>query len=69
MKHISINAFKQVLEAEQNNDTIDFVNVCTPAEYKEKHIEGVRNVALDQITQHFSEFATKKDGLYPLSIW
>ena len=38
MKHISISGFKEVLQAEKNNDSIDFIKVCEPAEYKEKHI-------------------------------
>ena len=46
MKHISITAFKEVIESEANNSTVDFINVCTPAEYKEKHIKGVRSVPL-----------------------
>jgi rhodanese-related sulfurtransferase len=60
MKHISIDAFKQVLEAEKNNDSIDFINVCEAAEYKEKHIDGVRSVPLGTIESHIDEFANKK---------
>lgn len=60
MKHISIAAFKQVLQAEQNNSSIDFINVCEPAEYKEKHIEGVRSVPLGTIASHADEFAGKQ---------
>lgn len=60
MKHISIKAFKEVLEAEENNDSIDFINVCTPAEYKEKHIEGVRSVPLGEVEKHIHEFNAKQ---------
>lgn len=60
MKHISVDAFKQVLTAEKSNDSIDFINVCEPAEYKEKHIEGVRSVPLGEIASHLSEFEHKK---------
>lgn len=60
MKHITVDAFKQVLEAEQDNQTVDFINVCEPAEYKEKHIPGVRNVPLGSVQQHVSEFANKQ---------
>jgi rhodanese-related sulfurtransferase len=60
MKHISISTFKEVLQAEKNNNTVDFINVCTAAEYKEKHIEGVRSVPLDEISKHISEFKDKK---------
>lgn len=59
MKHITVDAFKEVVQAESGNSSIDFINVCTPAEYKEKHIEGVRSVPLDEIEQHVSEFNEK----------
>lgn len=59
MKDISIDAFKEVLNAEKNNPTVDFINVCTPAEFKQQHIRGVRNVPLDALDAHVSEFATK----------
>lgn len=59
MKHISINAFKEVIESETNNKSVDFINVCTPAEYKEKHIHGVRNLPLDSLEQHVSELNEK----------
>ncbi len=60
MKHISVSSFKEVIEAEKNNPSVDFINVCTPAEYKEKHISGVRSVPLDEIEQHVQEFKDKK---------
>lgn len=60
MKHISVDAFKQVLEVEQNNDSIDFINVCEPAEYKEKHIAGVRSVPLGTLESRADEFKDKQ---------
>ena len=60
MKHISTTAFKEVIEAEANNSTIDFINVCTSIEYKEKHIKGVRSVPLAEITKHIDEFNGKQ---------
>jgi rhodanese-related sulfurtransferase len=60
MKHISISAFKEVIESEANNPTVDFINVCTPAEYKEKHIRGVRSVPLDTLETAVAEFNNKK---------
>lgn len=60
MRHISVDSFKEVVRAEQGNTSIDFINVCTPAEFKEKHIAGVRNVPLDALPQHISEFAGKQ---------
>ena len=60
MKHISTTSFKEVLSTEKNNSTVDFINVCTTAEYKEKHIEGVRSVPFDEIERHLGEFKGKK---------
>jgi rhodanese-related sulfurtransferase len=60
MRHISVQGFKEVVVAEAGNTAVDFINVCTPAEYKEKHIEGVRNVPLDEITNHAREFVGKQ---------
>lgn len=60
MKQISVQSFQEVVRAEGRNPTVDFINVCTPAEYKEKHIDGVRNVPLDEIANHASEFAGKQ---------
>ena len=60
MKHISISAFKEVIESEANNSTVDFINVCTPAEYKEKHIKGVRSVPLDILHSKVDELNRKK---------
>lgn len=60
MKHISISAFKEVIESEANNSTVDFINVCTPAEYKEKHIKGVRSVPLDTLPSRIDELNKKK---------
>lgn len=60
MKHISASSFKEVIEAEKNNSSVDFINVCTPEEYSEKHIAGVRSVPLDEIERHLGEFKDKK---------
>lgn len=59
MKHISVASFREVIEAENNNPTVDFINVCTPEEYREKHIPGVRSVPLDEIERHVEEFKDK----------
>ncbi|MFZ1988032.1 MAG: rhodanese-like domain-containing protein [Minisyncoccia bacterium] len=60
MKQILVSSFKEIIDAEKNNPLVDFINVCTPAEYKEKHISGVRSVPLDEIEQHIQEFKDKK---------
>lgn len=60
MKHISVQAFKEVVEAEKNNPSVDFINVCTPIEYKEKHIPGVRSVPFDELANRIGEFSNKQ---------
>ncbi|PJC56297.1 hypothetical protein CO026_01030 [Candidatus Kaiserbacteria bacterium CG_4_9_14_0_2_um_filter_41_32] len=60
MKHISVQAFQEVINAEASNPTVDFINVCTTDEYNEAHIPGVRSVPLDVIAAHVPEFNEKK---------
>ncbi len=60
MRHISIQVFKEILEAQKDNPSVDFINVCMPAEYKESHIKGVRNVPLDNIIEYENDFSQKK---------
>lgn len=59
MRHITVHALKEVLTAKSGNADVDFINVCTPAEYNEKHIPGVRNVPLDELDKHISELNDK----------
>jgi rhodanese-related sulfurtransferase len=63
MKHINISEFKNILAKEGTNPRVDFINVCTPTEYKEKHINGVRSVPLDTLESHLQEFSNK-DRVY-----
>ncbi len=60
MKHMTIAAFKQTLEAEKTNPTVAFINVCTPDEYSAKHIEGVKNLPLDELASRVNELKDKK---------
>lgn len=60
MREISVHEFKNIVQSKGSDSSIDFVNVCTPAEYAEQHIEGVRNVPLDTLPDHIGEFAGKK---------
>ena len=60
MKHVTVSAFKEIINTEHKNPSVDFINVCTSAEYKEKHIRGVRSVPLDEIEKRVSEFSDKK---------
>ena len=59
MKHVNVHTLKEVMEAEKDNASVDFINVCTPAEYQEKHIGGIRNVPLDELENHVKEFSDK----------
>lgn len=58
MQEISVHQFKELLQHPRAED--DYINVCEPGEYKEQHIEGVRNVPLSQLTDHIGEFADKQ---------
>lgn len=60
MKQITVTQFKEILAKESGGADIDFINVCTPPEYNEKHIPGVRNVPLDTIDEHAHELNGKK---------
>ncbi len=61
MKQISVETFKGIIERESGNTDIDFINVCTPPEYNEKYIPGVRSVPLDTLPDHIDEFKKKKE--------
>lgn len=60
MQHISVQELKRIIHTPQDPGIVDFINVCTPAEYKEKHIQGVRSVPLDEIESHLPEFEGKQ---------
>lgn len=60
MQQVSVQTFKEIIAAESNNPSVDFINVCTPAEFSERHIEGVRNVPLDEIRNRTKEFQGKQ---------
>lgn len=60
MKKISVSLFKKILDLEKNNSAIDFINVCTPVEYAEKHIQGVSSVPLDMLEKSLNRFKDKQ---------
>ncbi len=60
MLNISVQEFEEILRDESGNPDIDFINVCTPAEYQAEHIAGVRNVPLDTLFGAVDELRTKK---------
>jgi rhodanese-related sulfurtransferase len=59
MRHITVDAFKELLEAEKENPAVDFVSVCMPVEHRERHIAGVRNVPFDELEKRKDEFLGK----------
>ena len=60
MKNVTPHEFDSVLRTQSGDTTVDFINVCTPAEYKEHKIPGVRNIPLDELAQHTDEFTDKQ---------
>jgi hypothetical protein len=60
MKHISVDAFKQVLEAEKNNDSIDFINVCEPAEYNENILRAFAVFHLEPLSHTSASLEANK---------
>lgn len=60
MKHISAQAFQQTLAAEASNPSVAFINVCTPDEYRAKHIAGVKNIPLSDIGARVGELRDKR---------
>lgn len=60
MTHLSTEAFKTVLASSQASDpSIAFINVCTPQEYREKHIAGVKNIPLNELSSRLDELTDK----------
>ncbi len=60
MRSISVEEFKSVLASKGADSGVDFVNVCTVVEFREKHIAGVRSVPLDEIERRADEFRSKR---------
>lgn len=60
MKHISVDTFKTLLSVEANNPSVAFINVCTPQEYREKHIAGVQNIPLTDLSTRIAELRDKR---------
>jgi rhodanese-related sulfurtransferase len=59
IKHIDVTTFKKIIDAGTHDGSLDFINVCTPTEYDEMHIQGVRSVPLDTLSEHLGEFKDK----------
>ena len=60
MQNISVQDFKKLLETIPADEAVDFINVCTTNEYKQAHIDGVRNLPLTEITDSLAQFSNKK---------
>jgi len=60
MKTISVDQFHTVLEKEQKNKEVAFINVCTPKEYADAHIQGVRSMPLADLPNRAQELSHKK---------
>ncbi|MCE9541431.1 rhodanese-like domain-containing protein [Candidatus Kaiserbacteria bacterium] len=60
MKSVTVQELEHELKEHSNDPKVDFINVCTPAEYAAAHISGVRSVPLDRLQQHVGEFKEKQ---------
>jgi rhodanese-related sulfurtransferase len=60
MKNINVEQFKKILETDKDNASMAFINVCTPEEYAEKHIEGVSSMPLDNLEKNIELLKNKK---------
>ena len=60
VKDITVAQLKRAIDKDRGNQEVDFINVCTPVEYKERHIEGVRSMPLDEIEKRAEELKGKK---------
>jgi len=60
MKTINVTQFQTVLGKEQKNKEMAFINVCTPQEYAQAHIPGVRSMPLSDLPNRAQELAHKK---------
>ncbi len=56
MNEVDAHKLNEALSKDTEEDGIDFINVCSPAEYKDKCIPGIRNIPLSKIKDHLDEF-------------
>lgn len=63
MKSIPVKSFKETLDAEENNSSVALVDVRSPVEYAEKHIDGVKNIPLDMLEENI-EYLKAKQAIY-----
>lgn len=58
MREISVQEFKEALTS--RDQATAYINVCTPVEYAEEHIDGVQNIPLDALAQHVATLSKYK---------
>lgn len=58
---VSIEAFNEALKSK--NESVAFIDVRSPAEFRSMHIKGVTNMPLDSLEKHIAELS-KKDAVY-----
>lgn len=58
MKEISVQEFKDVLGTHTKETA--YINVCTPIEYTEEHIDGVQNIPLDALSSNINTLSKYK---------
>lgn len=60
MQTISTSEFHAALQQALYDPSVAFIDVRTPLEYEDQHIEGVTNIPLDQLLERRGEFANAK---------
>ena len=60
MKSISANLLKKAIKEEREDPSVLFINVCTPIEYEEEHIDGFESMPLDTIEKNIETLKNKK---------
>lgn len=55
-QHLSVTAFAADLAAQKNNPNVRFIDVRTESEYNACHIDGVKNIPLDQLSAQKDSF-------------
>ena len=61
MKEITVKEFEAIIKEMPKN--VLFLDVRTPGEYKACHINGLKNIPLDQLSTHVNELK-KYDTIY-----
>lgn len=55
---ISVSNFKPIWDTQLSNPKAIIIDVRTPAEYKEIHVEGAKNIPLDKLSKRIKEVET-----------